>query len=743
MTDRRTIDDLVDDRLRNDILPGQSAPPLPPTQVVVEETSDGVRITVVNDGPYAPRLNGAVRYDAYHADDVDTTTAAGKAAGFARSVCVAPSIPATTKDQTQSSAIFTDKKYQAGFWYVCGVGSDGERSEPSEPAKVTTGAVDTTVPGDIVHLQISESGRVANRTVFSELSVTANPPADTTNFGGVQLYLKDYSALDEIQEGFSHPWTGSGAIDFDVLYDVPRRGGAFAIAATNGSNVINAVGGLLAVAHIGDQLELLGRRITITSVADAALFLASSWPVANISTSDWSIIALVTVYVVSIGKSGSRRADITGAPSVAVLMDGDISTPNSPANVYISNSGVAVLVEWDQVAGSTIDHYNVYRSPGSSADTGMALSPPKPSAGTILLNPVIQNQNLPTGSTYARMQYSDSNFSLYDLEANSAFVWYVTTTNTRGDESAATSLGGNCQKQVTGEIDPTQTGRNGGKNYLYNAMLAGTAGNAVLANDATQDAFMGLDIQDRIAAADVTPAPGRPYGSASGQANGTGRMRGFTRWESTDKTDGTGAATGAGGSVKHQNADEIHIIAPGAAKAWSLYAEVGGPNEGSGNQFKKVGIGEVHTLSFYISHNGSAPTGGTFSCYVEQFNNGTLSGNAKRRFRDTNSVITTSATPLAVAISDITATSTRFQAAFQLDSGLTAAQVRVRFYWLGGTANTIVLRRIMLSPGEAAPQWTADMGDTTLSIPVAANPSPPEGDARTIRKGDGWGYYPP
>lgn len=722
-TDHSNFDNLTDDRLRDDLLPGQSAPPLPPLQVVVEDTSDGVRITVVNDGPLGTRLNGAVRYDAYWAGDVDTTTADGKAAGFSRAICQAPSIPATTVDRTQTSAIFTDKKYQAGFWYICGVGSDGQRSDPSEPARVTTGAVDTTVPGDVVHLQISESGRVANRTVFSELSVTANPPPDTTNFGGVQLYLKDYSALGEIQEGYSHPWRGDGAIDFDVLYDIPRRGGGFSITATNSSDTVSAPGGgLLAVAQIGDELELLGRRIAIDGVADTALTLASAWPMPTISTSDWSIIALVTIFVVSIGKSGSRRADVTVAPSKQVLMDGDISTPNSPANITLTNSGVSVIIEWDQVAGSTIDGYNVYRSAGTTPDSGMALSPPQPSVGTLLIDRVVQNANLPTGSTYVLMQSTDDKFTPYDLEANSAFVWYVTTTNTRGDESAANASAGNCQRQVTNEIDPTQTGRNPGKNYLYNAAIAGTAGTAILANATSQDAFMGTDASN---------LPGRPYGSTSGQANGTGRFRGYTRWEAND------AATGAAGSVKFQNGDEAHMVAPGAAKEWNLYQEIGAWNEDGGAPFAKLGNGETYTISAYISHDGATAVNGQFFFYVEQSSNATVQGNAKRRFRDTNSVITESSTPLEITTSAITATSTRIQAAFRLDSALTTKQVRVRFRWLGGTTGTVVVRRAMCNGGEAAAQWTADMGDTNISIPTPANPIGPPGDGKTVRRGDG------
>lgn len=716
---------LTDDRLRNDLLPGQVAPPLPPLMVVVEDTGSGVRITVVNDGPLG-RLNGAVRYDAYHTDEdpaslVDTSSATAKAAAFARSVCVAPSIPATDVAHTQSSAEFTDAKYAAGLWFVCGVGSDGKRSAPSEPARVTRGTIDKTIPGDVKHLQISESGRVSNGTVFSELSVTCDPPDDSNNLGGVQMYLKDYLTIGDIQEGYFHQWRGSGGINFAPLYPIPRRRAAINLTATSASNSFTAASGLLAIAKVGELLEMMGDQLEISGVTDTAITTTTNWTKDNITTQDFVIIGKPRVFVVSISKARTRRDDIENAPFVDVLMDGNISPPNSPSNVYISNSGVSVLVEWDQVAGSTIEGYNVYRSAGATPDTGMASAPPIPSSGTILIDKVPQNPNLPSGSTYTRMQSSDSNFTLYDLEANSTFVWYVTTKNTRGDESAATEVVGNCRSQVTGEIDPNQTGRNPGKNYLYNAAFAGTANNQVLATDTSQDAFMGTDASN---------LPGRPYASAGGQANGTGRFRGYTRWESSD------GGSGAAGTVKFQNGDEIHVPPAGFGKVWYTFTEIGAWDESSGNSFKKLGKGEVYTLSIYVNHSGVSPDG-LLVIYIEQFNNNSFLVESKRRFRDTNSVITTSATALSIDIASITATSTRFQAAFQLDSNASPTrQVRINFAWFDGTVGEVVLRRAMFNAGEIAAQWTADMGDTNISLPVLTNPVEPLGDQRVGRVGD-------
>jgi len=717
--DQTDVPEFADGQLR-DIR--EKIPPRAPLQAVAENTGNGVRITVVNDGPLGGRLNGAVRYDVYWTDDVDTTTTTGKAAGFARAVCLAPSIPATNIDHTQSSALFADPKYATGFFYVCGVDADASRSEPTEPIRVTTGPTDATIPGDVRHLQISESGLNVGGVIFSELSVTCEPPIDASNLGGVQLYLQDYTALGDTQEGYFHRWFGSGGINFAVPYPIPRRRStAIDLTATNSSDTFTAASGLLSVAKVGELLEMMGERLAISDVTDTTITTTTGWTRPTVTTSDFVIIGKPRIYVVSVSKAGTRRADIENAPYVDVLMDGDISTPNAPANVYITNTGVDVVVEWDQVAGNTIDGYNVYRSDGSSVDSGMSNTPPIPAAGTVLLDKVKQNPNVPEGSTYARLQFHDSKFTPYDLEVNAAFVWYVTTTNTRGDESSANASVGNCRQSVTNEIDPTQVGRNPGKNYVYNAVVCGTAGNQVLANDVSQDFYI---------ATDAANLPGRPYGSASGQANGLGRFRGYTRWESND------GGSGAAGICTFENGDEIHIPAPGSGKFHYVYQEIGAWQELSGNAYLKLGKGEVYTLSAYLNHTGVA-TNGILRLYVEQYANNVFGAQSKRRYRDTNSNIVTSATALEIAGSEITSTSSRYQAAFQLDSAINPTrQVRVNFQWDSGTTGVVAIRRVMFNPGEAAAQWTADMGDTTIALPVPANPIDPEGDVRTIRVGD-------
>jgi hypothetical protein len=714
-------DDLTQERIR-EIAPGQQPPPLPPLRFSVTDTGAGTRVTVVNDGPLGGRLNGAVRYDVYWCEECDTSTAAGKAAGFARATCLAPSIPATNVDHTQSSALFPDPKYASGFFFVCGVDAFANRSAPTEPARVVTGPVDYTIPGPVQHFQISESGRVANDTVFSELSATALPPSEgTANFGGLQLYLKHFNGIGDVQEAYFHRWLGSGSINFDVLYPIPRRKGIANATFTNGSPTVGAASGLSAVARIGDSVEVLGQRLSITNVTDTAITLASNWPRATVTTTDWYVIALVTVYGVAVSKAGTRAELSSTTPSVDVLMDGELSTPNSPATIYIGNAGVAKLIEWDQVAGSTIKGYNVYRSAGITVDSGMSgFSPPRPGSGTVLIDKVAQNANLVAGSTYVRMQAQDSNFTAYDLEVNSVFTWYVTTTNIRGDESAANYATGTCRAVLPNEIDPTLPTLSDPKNFAYNAFINGTAGNQVLANDTSQDTNTG---------ADASNLPGRPYQSASGQADGTGRFRGYTRLESND------GGTGAAGTVTFADEDEINFPAPGVGNAHFCYGEIGAWDHPTA-VFRKIEKGAVYVVSCYLNHTGVTPDG-TFSIFVQQMNNGTPVADCLLRTRDSSGVLTAVAGSFFIDASLITSDSKRWYAVFQMDASIAnSKQLHYNFSWEGGTVGAIRLKKDAVQRAEFPPPWTPDMGDTTVSIPNPANPTDPVGDDRRERFGD-------
>jgi len=714
---------LTEERIRQ--LDTQQAAPLSPLRFSIEDTGSGVRVTIVNDGPLGPRLNGAVRYDVYWAETVDTTTAAGKLAGFTRATCLSPSIPATNVDRTESTGMFNDPKFAAGWFYLCGVDAAGNRSDPTEPARVVTGAVDNTIPGDVRHFRVSESGVVTDPstgTVFSELSCICEPPTENiANFGGVQLFLKDYLAIGDTQEGFFQHWDGAGGISFAPLYPIPRRHSTVSVTATNGSANVTAASGLMAVALPGEQFELLGQKIIINAVTDTQITLASNWPRPTITTADYVIVGKPTIYAVSVSKTGTHRGDIENAPSVSVLMDGDLSAPNFPPSMTITAAAVGVRISWTQVESRVVAGYSLYRS--STFDNGMNEVPPQPASTTILINKQPHNPNLAAGG---ELQFDDTNFTPYELETNAEFYWYVTTTNIRGDESDANYLNDNCRTAGGYEIDPTVPGSSYGKNLLYNGGFSGTAGNQVLASDTTQDAFI---------ATDASNLPGVAYGMATAQANGTGRFQGYTRWEAVD------GGTGASGTVRFQNGDEIHIPAPGVGNVWYIVEEIGAWDHAT-QQHRKIEKGGVYTMSVHVNHNGSAVDGAIF-VDLEQYDNNTFRGKALRRFRDTNSDIVTDSSGLEIDSAGVTATLARYQASFQMDASLgTTRQLRVSIAWSEGTTGTLVVRRVMLNQGEKAAAWSNDMGDTTISIPAPTNPVPPVGDGLTRRDGDArvYGY---
>lgn len=712
--------DLTEERIR-EIAPGQRPLPRPPLRFSVVDTGSGSRVTVVNDGPLGGRLNGATSFCVHWCEECDTSTAAGKAAGFKRTVLLAPAIPATGIDHTESSALYADPKYAAGYFFLTGVDAEGRHSEPTEPARVITGPIDTTIPGPVRHFQVSESGKVSNGTVFSELSITALPPdGDTSNFGWLQLYLKDYIGLGTVQEAYSHRWLGSGGINFTVLYPIPRRTSTNAATATNASANVSGTG-FLAIAQAGDQFELLGFKSVITAVTDTQLTLTDAWPKANVTTADFVIVASVTVYGVAVSKAGTRAELSATTPSETVLMDGEISVPNAPAVVTATPVATGVRIAWDQVAGSTIKGYNVYRSDGLTADTGMANSPPEPSVGTVLIGTAEQNANLPAGSTYVGMQWDDTKFTAYELETNAVFTWYVTTLNIRGDESEAEDVSDSCRAVLPNELDPTLPTLSDPKNYIYNSFVYGTPANQVLANDTSQDTYTG--------AVAGTDEPGKPFGSASGQADGIGRFRGYTRLESND------GGTGATGTVTFVNNNEIFFPAPGAGNAHYCYGEIGAWDHATA-VFRKIEKGAVYVLSCYARNTG-VTCDGTFSVLIEQYNDGTFVGECLLRTRDSSGVLTAVAGAFELDASLLVNDYVRHYGVFQMDSSLAnSKQLRYTFAWIGGTVGEIRVEKIALQRAEYPPPWTQDMGDPTVSIPNPTFPTEPIGDRRRERSGD-------
>lgn len=707
--------------------------PLSPLRFSVEKYGAGTRAIVVDrdhENAEAPGT-GAVEYHIHWAADVDTTTDASTAAGFSRSILLAPAIPAPGRAGAVATAIYADPQYVTGWFYCTGVDKDGNRSAPTRPVQIVSG-IGGTIPGDVKHFRLSESGEPDGQTTLSKISYAFENPDSIENVARFQFYFRNYPTLNQVSEGISIQRTAGagGSQTGDIRLPVARRIGVGTITIA-GTAVTGTGTNFLSIAAVagGDVLEVFGTRAQIASVtSNTSMTLSASWAGPDVTAvASWVVIGSVTIYCVSVGYDGSRRDDWENAPSATVLLDGELSAPLTPGTVTATPVATGVRVAWTQVAGSELRGYNVYRSDGLTPDAGMASQPPIPSAGTVLISPPSgHNPNIPDGSG-AAMQFDDTNFTTYELDTNAVFTWYVTTTNVRGDESAAANDSGACRAVLPNEIDPTLQTLVDPKNYIYNSSIFGTATNQVLANDTSQDTYTG---------ADASNLPGRPYGSASGQADGTGRFRGYTRLESND------GGTGAAGTVTFDKNSEILFPPPGVGKAHYAYGEIGAWDHGT-SVFRKIEKGAVYILGCYVRHGGVTPDG-TFTVLVEQYNNGALVGACLLRSRESDGTLSYTAGALLLDASLLVNDYVRYYAVFKTDASLVnTLQLRYNFSWAEGTVGEIRVEKIGLTRGEIPPPWTSDMGDTTVSIPNPTFPTEPTGDRRRERFGDTYAIMEP
>lgn len=657
---------------------GRLPPARPPLNFVVEDTGSGVRCTVVNDGPLGGRLNGAVRYDVYWAETVDISTAIGKAAGFARAVCLAPSIPATGVDHTQSSGTFDDPKYAAGYFYCCGVDSYGRRSKPTEPAQVLSGAADYTIPGDVAHLLISESGEVVNGTVYSTLAVVCSPPADTSNLGGVQLYLKDYLAIGDIQSGYFHRWLGHGRIGFKVQYPVPRRRSSIAVTLTNASANVTAASGLLAVAQVGDLFEFRGVRVAIDAVTDTAITLNSAWTKESVATTDYAIIATVRVFCVSVSKAGTRRVDIEDAPFVDVLMDGVLSAPVAPSIDAIT-SGNMIRLELSPPPGTDITEFNIYRGTG----TAVAFA-------DCVRKKTIKADPLNAGSL---LMWEDTEFTHYEREQAQIFSYYATSVNTRGQESSpSTRDEAAAALDAPGDNSPTNPGRDNQRNLLWNAMCyQGSSGTAAVIDvaDTDQDAKMG----------GASPPPG------------------FFRWD----REGDGISFAC-----FENLTEILLPWNGAGTYEAAIQKHDAWDSTTGH----IPKGALVTVQFKARTSGGAPDGAVRVDIGQYDDADALSGYAFVRTRLSNDTIDETATIYDIDPAEFEPDHRMYVAVFRLRGDLETAYIITRIYYQNGTGPANVnICEPMLSLGDGLCKWTAEIVDPDVyyGAPTPGTPDPPPG----------------
>lgn len=111
---------------------------------------------------------------------------------------------------------------------------------------------------------------------------------------------------------------------------------------------------------------------------------------------------------------------------------------------------------------------------------------------------------------------------------------------------------------------------------------------------------------------------------------------------------------------------------------------------------------------------------GTFYVYVEQMNNGVRTTLSLLRVRDPNGTITANPDAVTLDASQVTSTETRYWVCFQMDEPATTKQPRYNFAWAGGTVRKIRIKKPSLMKGENPSAWTADMSDTSISIPRSA-----------------------
>lgn len=684
----------------------------------IEKAGTGIRVIVTGWPAESIDVPGssAFQYHLYWAEDVDQTTNDGILAGFARATLLSPAIsggPHRARGAPELTAFYADPKYQIGFFYCVGVNINGEESAPGNPVKIVSGS-GGTIPDDVEHFQASESGVVHDGTTISVVSYSFRIPLTGGRIDRIQFMYQNYPALNEFQEGESVRVTvGRGGTQTgDLTFPVGRRIGTGTITIVG--TAVTGVGTsflTLAAAAGGDVLEVLGDRATILSVTDNEhMTLTAAWsgpPVAGVG--DWQTIAAVQIFAVSEGLNGARRDDPQNAPSVDVVLDGNLSPPIAPTTVYVTPLDNSVRIEATQVAGTELDSYVLYRSTGSGVDAGMSFSPPQPAAGTLQLDRQPAVVNPVSGSL---VQFEDSAFTQTEKEQGQAFVWYVTVRNKRGDESAAASAGGTCRLTTSQDVDPSLTGRVGMRNLLFNGFIGGTPITVVADTNVSQDAFNGTSVGN---------VPGTPYGG-TGPTAGTGLFAGYTRWHST--------TTGAAALPLFGNGNEVQIVAPGLGQFTYVFQEVDAWSGGLGGAPGiKITRGGFYVFSGLFRYDvGLGQPTGEFVIYIEQYANGIKSGDALRRYRDSGTQQLAyypqgdPNNPYTIPCSLLTTSWQRFYAVFQADASLTTNQLRCNIALHNTNVGGIFMCRLMLNEGEDIAYWTGDMGNTLVSQPPNTNP---------------------
>ncbi|GEM_PF-2265269 len=660
---------------------------LPPKSFRVEKAQNGLRFYAADRGKQATedgRLSSSVRYRVRWAELVDTSDSDKIDAGFARSIIIG-TIEGTGKEGIEASCFVIDPKYGSGYYYCTGVDSAGnEGTEYSTPQNATNQILDGAIPDDVTHPQISESGAVHDDVVFSELSISCVAPF-SASFAGVQLFFVHYPTLSAIQEGYFHPYTSSpgGPIRFKVDYPVARRAGEGTLTITNGSAAVTG-SGFLTQARAGDLVEAFGVRGTIQSVnSDTSITLTANWSGKSlVASTEYAFIGLVDIYLVAVSKAGTHRFDWTNSPMKSVLMDGDLSAPNSPS-IAATSQGNDVRIDLTPVIGTKIDHYVIYRGTGA----GLAFSACSP------LKTIAADTNNTTGL----LQWIDSDFTLYEREQGQVFTYYATAVNTGNQESAPSAeVEAACRLDAPGDNGPLVPARELPKNLLWNGMLSGTG--SVSTADATQDNGMG---------ATVTGAAFPP-------------PVGFYRWN--------GSTTGVGSAPGFQNTTEVVLAMTGAGAGVSnLEQQIDAWGHATASH-RRVPRGKMVCFQCKVRTSGGPPNGILYMDILEM-NGGALVANSLLRQRLSDDTIDFSATQLSVNGSEIVTDPQIVFGIFQLgsDASVTNLLCRIHYDVTNWNGVNVFITEVMLALADTLTPYTPEHVDANViyNPPTGGAPDPP------------------
>jgi hypothetical protein len=298
--------------------------PRGPKKFRVEKAGTGVRAVIADYGPDSTEQvgSGAVSYLVYWAENVDMTTAAGIANGFARATLLAPGIPATGKEDGEASAFFADPKYQTGYFYCIGVDGKGNRSEAGVPVHIQSGT-GGTVPPDVEHFLSIRIRRAAQPHDDQRGLVFVPIPANGAGIDRVQFYFKNYPNYGQLSEGQSVRIDGRRSGLRPARFDLPvGRSGVGTVSErlqAPRSRPCRRRNELPAQAQLGDKFEVFGVRALDRyrdhGDRDDALHACRMDRAGSCGRGGLVVFSTTTIYAVSVGVDGARRDDVTNAPS--------------------------------------------------------------------------------------------------------------------------------------------------------------------------------------------------------------------------------------------------------------------------------------------------------------------------------------------------------------------------------------------------------------------------------------------